>query len=944
MQTLLARWETIKQSIGGNREKTGFEFTFGQPKEEFFHVTMPAAYLRRIISEALFAIQLSGERQGEFDALIDESLRVMENALQTEGAISRQAAMQAEDALLPISSAAKEYEILCAAHAHIDMNWMWTWHETVGAALATFRTMLDLMREYPHFTFSQSQASVYRIVEEYDPEMMKEIQERIREGRWEVTATAWVETDKNMPSTESLLRHIRETRDYMRDVWGVPAEALEIDFSPDTFGHSANVPEIDSYGAVKYLYHCRGLDEEHVLYRWRGISGKEVLAYREPYWYNSGITPDIGCGLLDRLKKCAGLKTGLIVYGVGDHGGGPTRRDVERILEMQDWPVWPKVSFGTFREFFHRAEAVRENLPLVAGEMNCFAPGCFTTQSRIKLFNRRSEAALLRAERLSALAGRALPAGHAQAWRKVLFTHFHDIITGSCTPDSREYAMAQYSEALAAAQTEQNAAMRAMAEHIDSSMFAREADISQSQSEGAGVGYGLSRGVPNPERGAGKTRVYHLFNSCAFKRKEAVELTLWDWTGNLARLVAVDEKGERLPLQLLDREFQTYWDHKYVRLLVTASVPALGYATIALQEGECEDYPVYHLSGPRTSESYPDIVLENACLRAVIRSSDGALTSLVDKKTGSERIARGACAGLVLYHCEKATNSAWVIGRRMKKERVDDMTELRVSRGEVRQQVEMRFTVMGSSVKACLSLDQDACALRLDYEVDWNERASKQDFVPVLGYELPLGEAVEAFECDVPAGSVVRGVTHHDIPALTHAAALCADGHALALVSEGKYGFTNENGALGVTLINTSESPDPAPERHVHDIRLWLAVSAGDAKALGDLAEGLNNPFPVTSAMPHAGKCPACAQQMGFEAKSCRLSAILPEEDGIVARFFETNGQADSVKITFPFRVARAQAVDLMGNPLPDALSIEGDAVRVSVQPYSIGAVRAYAK
>ena len=147
MQTLLARWETIKQSIGGNREKTGFEFTFGQPKEEFFHVTMPAAYLRRIISEALFAIQLSGERQGEFDALIDESLRVMENALQTEGAISRQAAMQAEDALLPISSAAKEYEILCAAHAHIVMNWMWTWHETVGAPLAKFRTMLDLMRE-----------------------------------------------------------------------------------------------------------------------------------------------------------------------------------------------------------------------------------------------------------------------------------------------------------------------------------------------------------------------------------------------------------------------------------------------------------------------------------------------------------------------------------------------------------------------------------------------------------------------------------------------------------------------------------------------------------------------------------------------------------------------------------------------------------------------------
>ena len=42
MQTLIARFEAVKLRIGGNREKTGFEYTFGQPKEEFFHVTMPA--------------------------------------------------------------------------------------------------------------------------------------------------------------------------------------------------------------------------------------------------------------------------------------------------------------------------------------------------------------------------------------------------------------------------------------------------------------------------------------------------------------------------------------------------------------------------------------------------------------------------------------------------------------------------------------------------------------------------------------------------------------------------------------------------------------------------------------------------------------------------------------------------------------------------------------
>jgi alpha-mannosidase len=84
------------------------------------------------------------------------------------------------------------------------MNWMWDYAETVAISLDTFRTMLNLMNEYPDFKFSQSQASVYEIVEKYDPEMLEEIRERVREGRWEVTATTWVEADKNMPCGDGL--------------------------------------------------------------------------------------------------------------------------------------------------------------------------------------------------------------------------------------------------------------------------------------------------------------------------------------------------------------------------------------------------------------------------------------------------------------------------------------------------------------------------------------------------------------------------------------------------------------------------------------------------------------------------------------------------------------------------------------------------------------------
>ena len=167
------------------------------------------------------------------------------------GVLTYAACGEAERELMGAAKAAKEYEILFASHAHIDMNWMWGWQETVAVTLATFRTVLQLMREYPDFTFSQSQASVYRIVEEHDPEMMREIMGRIAEGRWEVTASAWVETDKNMPDTESLLRHIRETRDYLRDVWNVDPKSVTVDFSPDTFGHSAFVPEINTFGNVR---------------------------------------------------------------------------------------------------------------------------------------------------------------------------------------------------------------------------------------------------------------------------------------------------------------------------------------------------------------------------------------------------------------------------------------------------------------------------------------------------------------------------------------------------------------------------------------------------------------------------------------------------------------------------------------------------------------------
>jgi alpha-mannosidase len=227
---------------------------------------------------------------------------------------------------------------------------MWGWDETVSITLETFRTMLDLMKEYPDYTFSQSQASVYRVVEDHDPAMLDEIRARVKEGRWEVTASTWTETDKNIPSGESQARHILYTKAYLSKLLNIDPDSLDIDFEPDTFGHNANVPEILNKGKVKYYYHCRGY-EGHNLYRWTAPSGASILAYREPIWYNAHIEPSMAYYVPEFCNK-NGLDTMLKVYGVGDHGGGPTRRDIERIIDMNSWPVFPTIKFGTFKEYF----------------------------------------------------------------------------------------------------------------------------------------------------------------------------------------------------------------------------------------------------------------------------------------------------------------------------------------------------------------------------------------------------------------------------------------------------------------------------------------------------------------------------------------------------------------------------------------------------------------
>ena len=174
---------------------------------------------KRLLSELQYLLELSKAKDGKYDEILETEIERLNFYVKENGSITKEICETVENNLADMEEEAKALTVLLIAHAHIDMNWMWGFNETVSLTVSTFETMLKLMDEYPQFKFSQSQASVYRIIEEYAPYLLPVIRKRIKEGRWEVTASTWVENDKNMSSAESMSRHLLYTRNYLSDYW-----------------------------------------------------------------------------------------------------------------------------------------------------------------------------------------------------------------------------------------------------------------------------------------------------------------------------------------------------------------------------------------------------------------------------------------------------------------------------------------------------------------------------------------------------------------------------------------------------------------------------------------------------------------------------------------------------------------------------------------------------
>ncbi|MFA5206202.1 MAG: glycoside hydrolase family 38 C-terminal domain-containing protein [Lentisphaeria bacterium] len=326
-------------------------------------------------------------------------------------------------------------------NAHLDPVWLWNWQAGLDEALATCRTACDLLDRYPDFIFTRGEAWAYQQVQRLDPELFARIKKHIAGGRWEVAGGWWLQPDCNLPGSDGFERQIALGKRYFLQELG---QFPEYGYNVDSFGHAATLPGRMRAAGQRYYVMMRPQESERALparlFRWRGYAdGPEVVTFRIAGAYTFGNA----LAETNIRQACTELPEGvtetMCFYGVGDHGGGPTAALIEWIREHRDAFPGCRLVFSSPARYFAAVQAQAAQFPLVTGELQHHAIGCYSVVRSVKAGVRQTEHLLRQAEIMSgAEAGADSAAGQQleEAWRQVAFVHFHDIFGGTCVPSA----------------------------------------------------------------------------------------------------------------------------------------------------------------------------------------------------------------------------------------------------------------------------------------------------------------------------------------------------------------------------------------------------------------------------------------------------------------------------------------------------------------------------
>ncbi len=794
--------------------------------------------------------------------------------------------------------------IVATGHAHIDVAWLWSLGQTRRKAGRTFHTVLRLMEQFPEYHFTQSQAQLYDYVRQDYPALFEAIKARVAEKRWEPIGGTWVEMDCNVTGPESLARQFLLGQAFFRAHFG-PDACAPVLWLPDVFGYAWNLPQLIKQAGMDYFFTIKiGWSQYNRLpydsFWWQGLDGTRVLTHfsttkdpNSPFasTYNAVVTPAETLGTWTNFLQKELQDELLMAFGYGDGGGGPTREMLENIRAMGNFPATPRIRNGSAGDFFRRLEAeAGDRLPVWNGELYLeLHRGTYTTQSRNKRANRKSEFLLHDAEFVCAWAdvldpGFTYPAESLRkAWELVCLNQFHDIIPGSSIGPVYVESLQQYAQVRQMAEAARDAALKAIAGKAGGDLA--------------------------------------VINPTGFARQDLAFVP-----AELGAVKALRRAGGALaPVQ-----------------------PTEGGAWVAL--GELPPFSATALVasqdevflGDNNLIAAPEL-LENDTLRVEFNEA-GDIVRIYDKVNAREVMPPGAIASQFQAFEDRPVNwDAWDVDIFFE----DKMWVSNSARsiqvveaGPLRATLEIKRRILNSAYTQRVSLAYNSPRLDFDTTIDWRER----NIMLKVAFPVDVLSPVATYE--IQWGNVQRP-THQNTSWDWARFEVCAQkwvdlsegGYGVSVLNDCKYGHDTRDNVMRITLLRGPTMPDFNADLGEHHFAYSLLPHAGpwDETTVA-AAYALNDPLIVAKG---GGRSAPVAPMFTVDRPNIVVETIKRAEDGegVIVRFYESQRKRGAAALTAGFPIKGAWRCNLIEEN-EETLAVEGNSVRVFVKPYEIVTLR----
>lgn len=786
-----------------------------------------------------------------------------------------------------------KYVIHMIANAHLDPVWLWDWREGLNEGIATCQTMADLLEEDGDFVFIRGEAAVYEHIQKHQPVLFKRIVKLVKQGRWDVVGGTYIQPDTNLPATETFCRHYMRGQRYFTETFGKP---VTVAWAADSFGHSAGLPEVLANAGIRSIAFTRppavNCPISQPAFWWRGPAGSEILGYRQTVGWYGCERDEIKPRLDSVLKEAANHSLHNIgcLYGMGNHGGGTTRRLLADIRAWAKAHPEVKVVHSGLHGFFEalRAEVEQkghDSIPVHASELNYVLRGCYSSVAKYKFAYRLTENLLNSVERTdTAIAAltKTAPADLHQPRDVQLFNSFHDILPGSSIERATDDQLGQLGYVQHLARVAQLDAINKLANRIKIQVPPVKGDVPSA--------------VP-----------MLLFNPLPYAYKGYVEMEVsLDYRPLMAYVDRVNEvpvqvrgaDGKPRPFQIVDTEHSAVQNLPWrKRVVMPVNVPAMGWllATVAYEEKA----KVKALPGKGVTTSANSIGNARYSVKAGM-GDDGVHIEYNGKPLFGER---GLGVQLVednfgSWGAMDEDKASWDLRTILETWKVTHVEIL--EKGPIRATLFVRIGGRKSRLELTIHLYADRDAIDVAARVLFDERCARLKLVmPGFGdqatFDVPGGNITRAPAGEAPGGRWVKA---------------SGSGGKIGFASDGLYNFDLTAGDLRATICRATRYANDAVQGP--DVESWRpAVDSGELKfnfvlsadvaAIERHARELENPIVAQLVHPHDGTLPATGSIAAIEPASLQIVALKPAEDGngSILRVQETTGRDITAGLTW---------------------------------------------